>query len=406
MQFTSTRWSLIDRAAADDPVALEEFCLLYRDAVVGYLVRCKRMCLEQAEEVTQEFFLAKVISQNLFANVSADRGSLRSLIRRSVDNLVRDLARHDSAKKRAPDAPMGAIEDAEQVADLRYQQEYFDVAWARGLLQQTLRRMEAHYQRGDKVYLWDVFVGRLLLPKLSGAKPVSFEELKQHPQLKSPASLDSALSNAKRRFRQEFASVVHDASKSEASEENVAEAWRLLTQPGSIDLTDLLASVTTSSQTEFLDGASPRAIASFLKEDIQGVAFTDHDRLRAMYLEVLRSPATQWTGGFDSSSSAVSDVIFGDSTLEELNALRSVIKRVRADKELGENHRTILNAIYFAVIGSAAVKHQAKISSSSDSTLKAGWSMVLEMPWIDEDLANLCGEAIGWIQRKQVLDEN
>jgi len=175
--FENTRWSIIARAASADEStrreALDAFVRIYRPACVGFL-RQRGFQAEFADEVTQGFFTDVVLARNLLHGAAPDKGRLRSLIRRALENYARDTLRRGMARGRheahaardADDAAQGGMHGERGIAP------GFDGEWARAQLTEAIHRVrercstEAHRQG------WTIFERAVLLPCVYGtARP-------------------------------------------------------------------------------------------------------------------------------------------------------------------------------------------------------------------------------------------
>jgi RNA polymerase sigma factor (sigma-70 family) len=117
--FPTTQWSLIVRAAADDPAdrekALAEICELYWPPVYAF-IRSRGHSPHDAEDLTQGLF-AELLERNDFAKADSAHGRLRSYLLTSASNHLTEMHRHKHRQKRGGYDVILAI-DAE-VAELR-----------------------------------------------------------------------------------------------------------------------------------------------------------------------------------------------------------------------------------------------------------------------------------------------
>lgn len=100
--FPTTQWSLIVRAAADDPAerdrALAEICTLYWPPVYAF-IRSRGNSPHDAEDLTQGLF-AELLERNDFARADANHGRLRSYLLASACNHLTEAHRHKHRLKR------------------------------------------------------------------------------------------------------------------------------------------------------------------------------------------------------------------------------------------------------------------------------------------------------------------
>lgn len=149
---TTTRWSLIRRAAGTDAEArkaLTELCSIWRPAVLRYLRRSHDPI--HAEDLTQGFFL-HLLQHRLVACGDPERGRFRDFLYTALRHWCADQQRRDSAQRRGGAALMVLID-----ADLPSEADpaaAFDRCWAECLLQRALRLLaaEAHQQGKQDLY--------------------------------------------------------------------------------------------------------------------------------------------------------------------------------------------------------------------------------------------------------------
>src|SRR5947199_2587551 len=90
LRFTTTHWSVVLMAGqADSPQAneaLEKLCRTYWYPLYVY-VRRQGNSPEDAQDLTQIFF-SRLLEKNCFAKADRDRGKIRTVLRRSLKNLL------------------------------------------------------------------------------------------------------------------------------------------------------------------------------------------------------------------------------------------------------------------------------------------------------------------------------
>jgi RNA polymerase sigma-70 factor (ECF subfamily) len=232
--FPPTQWSLVGRAGADDSSvrrqALEALLVRYLPALRAYLVLKKRLDPERADDLVQGFITSKVLEQGLFARADPHRGKFRVLLITALNNFVID----DYRRRGAPptfslsdtDAPQ-ATEGGESPPDV------FDVAWARELLAEVLRRMRHECTEGGREDLWGVFECRVLEPTLEGAPVLPYEQLVERFGFRSPSQAANALVTAKRLFARTLRAVVSEYAGDEAAvEEEIRDLQQILARSG------------------------------------------------------------------------------------------------------------------------------------------------------------------------------
>lgn len=237
--FPPTHWTMIGRAGnADGPAAREALARLleiYVPALRVHLVSFKRLDPTAADDLVQSFVAAKILESSLIAGADRSRGKFRTLLLTSLDRFVISERRKQSAAKRggnklpAIDATEIDIPDSGSTPPCRA----FDVAWARELLAEVLRRMRRECEESGRADLWTVFEGRLLQPLLNDAAPVEYDELVHRFGYASPTQAANALVTAKRTFQRVLRAAVAEYARSpEEIDEEIQDLWSVLAQSG------------------------------------------------------------------------------------------------------------------------------------------------------------------------------
>ncbi|MGW8257622.1 MAG: hypothetical protein ACWGMZ_09065, partial [Thermoguttaceae bacterium] len=177
---------------------------------------------DDADDLLQEFVASRLIEKDLLAQADQALGKFRTFLLAVVDRFLIDQKRRRGAQKRSFENVPGAgrAEDAQWVAD-QAAADVFDVAWAREVITETIRRMRAECEAAERTDIWHVFELRLLDPLLKGVPPVDYEELVKQYNFDSVAQASNILITAKRTFSRLLREVVgqyalgHDAVDSE-----------------------------------------------------------------------------------------------------------------------------------------------------------------------------------------------
>jgi RNA polymerase sigma-70 factor (ECF subfamily) len=132
--------------------AMDDLCRNYWYPIYAFL-RGRGFARADAQDLTQGFFL-KVISCQLIGSADQEKGRLRSYFLGALNRHLADHFRSELAVKRGGRAIVVPLEcqDAEQQysnepLDHRDPEKFFLAAWARSLLDRTLKRVRAHYQK-------------------------------------------------------------------------------------------------------------------------------------------------------------------------------------------------------------------------------------------------------------------
>jgi DNA-directed RNA polymerase specialized sigma24 family protein len=200
--FPSTRWSLVGRAAqegtAEQRKALADLLTRYMPALRAHLILRKGFDLHQAEDLMQGFLLNKVLEHSLISAARRDRGKFRSFLLTSLDRFVVSQIRHERRCKRYS-ANVVSFDEVPGLEPASQESlDAFDVAWARELLAEALKRMQQECTNRPEV--WGVFEARLLAPMLYDVPPMRYEQLIERFNLESPVRATNLLVTAKRMF--------------------------------------------------------------------------------------------------------------------------------------------------------------------------------------------------------------
>lgn len=205
-RFPTTNWSLVGHAGnLDDDkyrASLGRLLERYWPALKTHLVGRKRIEANLADDYVQGFIEERVLEKNLVGVASHDRGRFRNLLITSLNNYVATQMQKAGAKKRSADRAL-AVDPTDQkgwVSDLAQPDEAFELQWARQLISDTSDKMKLECAESKREDLWVLFEGRVLAPCLSGAEPLSYEDIIERFGFKSPTQASNALVTAKRMF--------------------------------------------------------------------------------------------------------------------------------------------------------------------------------------------------------------
>lgn len=217
-RFPSTHWSLVARSVQDDTAAsraaLGDLLQRYLPALRAHL-GYKQLTPEEADDLLQEFVAGRILEKDLIARANRNLGKFRTFLLTALNRFLVDQIRASRAKKRAPDeAKLVRLgERAEQLQAEPEQSDAFDVAWARGVLDEALRRMQTECESSGRADVWGVFQCRVLDPILSGTKATDYDKLIRRFGLTSPSQASNVLMTAKRMYARALRSVVAEYAR-------------------------------------------------------------------------------------------------------------------------------------------------------------------------------------------------
>jgi RNA polymerase sigma factor (sigma-70 family) len=169
--FPPTSWSLLARAANPDTVApaVNDFAELYDNAVRLFILSIVRD-REQAQELTQQFFLKVVLPGRLFDKANHTKGRFRDFLKQSIRNFLIDEHRRRTRQKRKgdvealrPDGFKGGW-DAVALESLPAHDAAFLRGWAQSLVRAALARVWIVCQDKKQEQHFRVFEARYFSP--------------------------------------------------------------------------------------------------------------------------------------------------------------------------------------------------------------------------------------------------
>lgn len=221
-KFPPTRWTLVEWAADPNSAAhetgLNELLCRYLPALKAHLTRSRRLSPDFADDVAQGFIADKVLRGELLAHARKERGKFRTFLLTALDRYLFNILRHDRAKRRTPEqGPPIPLDGNEEQICIPATSPAFDLAWAREVIDETLRRMEQNCLGTDRAPYWTLFEDRFVNPLLHGKEPQPYRQFVARLGFRSPMQASNALITAKRMFERVFREVVLEYAGDEHS---------------------------------------------------------------------------------------------------------------------------------------------------------------------------------------------
>ena len=211
-QFPATRWSLVGRAQGGARPALEELLRRYLPALRSYLAVRRGVRGDRVDDLVQGFVTSRLLEHDLVGTADRAKGKFRTLLLTSLDRYVVSQVRAEQAEKRGGNQ----FQAGERVDDLELAgqapADVFDVAWAREVLAESLRRMRRECDETGRPDLWGIFEGRIVKPAFGEAEPMDYDELIRRYGCQSPTQAWNVLTTCKRTFMRVLRSVVSEYS--------------------------------------------------------------------------------------------------------------------------------------------------------------------------------------------------
>ncbi|MCB1096660.1 MAG: sigma-70 family RNA polymerase sigma factor [Verrucomicrobiae bacterium] len=159
--FPPTRWSVVDRARGTDTdaseAAIEALCATYWKPIYGYIVHLGQS-VQDAEDLTQEFFEEQFGRRNLFLEARREKGKLRTYVCFAVYRHVNDELRKRGRIKRGggqDPVPLDTVKESATTNNGGTPDKDFDQRWAAALVNRALAELEADYVARGKEALFN-----------------------------------------------------------------------------------------------------------------------------------------------------------------------------------------------------------------------------------------------------------
>jgi DNA-directed RNA polymerase specialized sigma24 family protein len=216
--FPRTDWSELGRTGEDDEARLDRLIRVYWAPLRIFLVATFPALKDQADLLLQDFAEDKILKKGWLQRADQRRGKFRDFLKTCLRNFVLD--RMSRAEFKRPPVPLDELAREPSVPEAP--SEAFDLTWARTVLAQTLRRMEADCKdpsadQPRRGYIWEMFRLRLLEPVFEGSTPPPYEELIGRFGLRSPTDASNLLLSAKRIFKMHLERVIREYAEQDAA---------------------------------------------------------------------------------------------------------------------------------------------------------------------------------------------
>lgn len=220
--FPPTDWTGLKQAGADE-ARLDGLIRLYWQPLRIFLMSAFPGSRGEVDTWLLDFTQDRLLKEGWLLRADQTRGRFRDFLKTSLRHYVLD--RLSRAEHRHASVPLEQL--AVEPAQAEREAEAFDLAWARTVLAETLRRMEADCRdpaasQPRRTRIWDLFRLRLLDPALQEAEPPPYEELVERFGLKSPSEASNTLLSGKRIFKTHLSQVIQEyAGQDQATVEEI-----------------------------------------------------------------------------------------------------------------------------------------------------------------------------------------
>lgn len=209
--FPRTDWSALGKAAQADIALLDRLIRLYWEPLRIYLAVTFPALRDQSDLLLQEFAEDKILKNGWLQQADRNRGHFRDFLKTSLRNFVLDRLSRAEVKN----APVSLEEIEHDLPTAEVSSDEFDLQWARTVLTETLKRMEADCKdpaqaQPRRTYIWEMFRVRLLEPLLNDAPQPPYEQLIEPFELRSPMDASNLLLSGKRIFKVHLNQVIKE----------------------------------------------------------------------------------------------------------------------------------------------------------------------------------------------------
>jgi hypothetical protein len=216
--FPRTDWAELSKAAEAQPTPLDRLIRLYWQPLRIFFVTTFPTLKDEADSILQDFAEDKFLKEGWLAKADQTRGRFRDFLKTSLRNFV--LNRLNRAEAKNP--PLSLDELEQEPPEPQAAADEFGLEWARAIVDETLRRMEADCKTPGKdqprrAQIWEIFRIRLYEPIFNGAPQMPYDELVERFGLKSPTDASNTLLSGKRIFKAHLEKVIREYAGQDAA---------------------------------------------------------------------------------------------------------------------------------------------------------------------------------------------
>lgn len=153
--FPSTRWTLIRKAGGLNPESLERLVYLYWKPAYCYLRAAGRRSVEDAKDLTQDFF-TRLVERKDWERLSPERGSFRGFLKRALKNFLIDASRREQARQPSSRFLFRFDEVRDEPASPDPDRA-FEVEWVRTVLRDSIGDLEDRLRKDGSARVFEVF---------------------------------------------------------------------------------------------------------------------------------------------------------------------------------------------------------------------------------------------------------
>lgn len=231
--FPTTEWTLISRIRSRDPhmaiCALNDLCSQYHYPLYCY-IRRRGLEHHDAQDALHDF-LAKLLRNESLKKLHEVDGRLRGFLGKALGhflaNWFRDHARHRAHIRLECEQELAENEGRfrrERLTEKDTPEHIFERKWAHELLRHVERRLRAHYQKKNKLPLYDA-----LRPGLAAGGSLRGEDT---PRIAATLGMsEGSVRTAMSRLLDEYREILHEeVAQTVANEDEIEDEIAYLIQ--------------------------------------------------------------------------------------------------------------------------------------------------------------------------------
>ena len=153
--FPSTCWTLLRQAGGMDRESLERLIYLYWKPAYYYLRAAGRRSVEDAKDLTQDFF-TRLVERKDWERLSPEKGSFRGFLKRALKNFLIDAARREQARQPSSKF-LFKFEDCRDEPAAPDPEGAFDREWIRTVLADSILELKERLRKEGSANLFEVF---------------------------------------------------------------------------------------------------------------------------------------------------------------------------------------------------------------------------------------------------------
>jgi RNA polymerase sigma-70 factor (ECF subfamily) len=397
-EFPETRWSIVVNASdLESPArnhALESLIESYLPVLRAHLILRRRLNPDLVEDFIQDFFLKKILQQNVVSRADSQRGKFRSFLLKSLENFVRDYFRTNKMQEQldefAMESEAGPKSDGDSNAP-----NVFETAWARQVFCNAIEQFKKECDIQGHESRWLLFRERLLIPVVAGEDAEDYVDLAEKCKFASAKQARNAMVSIKRSFERAMKSVIKDYVLDEDQvDSELHDLFRILNDSDILD--EVLGDFVPLQSSLQLDNSCFQSIQlnAFLDMDQNTTKLTDR-QLSKTWLAILDSSfetirlgseLRQIAPSLEPDTVTIADALFSPTpSLKVLDLIRTYGKAEFSSAGGSLEESPCYFVLYITAIAAAVYKHQKPLSRLPVDQLKSNFEWALEFPWLDAE---------------------